>query len=149
MVTRRTCHACHVFPPVYGGAATFGRAICRGGCSSMAKSRTTTTAIDSEDDDDGNRPPTVTPASTTSVPTTDNDNNDDIDTNDEAYHQLVGVHKPGSITRIQLENFLTYTHVDFSPGPRYVSIEWDGIGYIWDGVFRKSYLTQSHIHTIT
>lgn len=36
------------------------------------------------------------------------------------YDPAVGDYKPGSITRVKLKNFLTYTDVDFSPGPRYV-----------------------------
>lgn len=32
----------------------------------------------------------------------------------------VGDYKHGSIRRIRLTNFLTYAHVEFSPGPRYV-----------------------------
>lgn len=34
------------------------------------------------------------------------------------YDQLVGTHKPGSIVRIKLKNFLTYEFVEFFPGPR-------------------------------
>ena len=37
-----------------------------------------------------------------------------------AYEELVGTHKPGSISRIKLKNFLTYDFVEFFPGPRYV-----------------------------
>mmetsp|Transcript_31165 Transcript_31165/g.47542 ORF Transcript_31165/g.47542 Transcript_31165/m.47542 type:complete len:1125 (-) Transcript_31165:528-3902(-) len=31
---------------------------------------------------------------------------------------IVGTHKPGSVTRIRLINFLTYSEVEFYPGPR-------------------------------
>jgi hypothetical protein len=34
--------------------------------------------------------------------------------------KVVGLHKPGSIKRIKLHNFLTYADVEFEPGPRYV-----------------------------
>jgi hypothetical protein len=36
------------------------------------------------------------------------------------YDPAVGDYKPGSITRVKLENFLTYNNVEFCPGPRYV-----------------------------
>lgn len=41
---------------------------------------------------------------------------------EEAYIRRVGTHKAGSITRIKLHNFLTYSDVEFRPGPRYVSV---------------------------
>jgi hypothetical protein len=34
------------------------------------------------------------------------------------YDKEVGVHKPGSIQRVKLNNFLTYSSVEFFPGPR-------------------------------
>ena len=34
------------------------------------------------------------------------------------YDEVVGDYKPGSVTKIKLENFLTYGHVEFEPGPR-------------------------------
>ncbi|ACI65917.1 predicted protein [Phaeodactylum tricornutum CCAP 1055/1] len=37
---------------------------------------------------------------------------------EEAYIRRVGTHKAGSITRIKLHNFLTYSDVEFRPGPR-------------------------------
>lgn len=38
--------------------------------------------------------------------------------NDDAYDELVGTHKPGSIKRIELKNFLTHGYVVMNPGPR-------------------------------
>lgn len=42
------------------------------------------------------------------------------DDNDCDREALIGGYKPGSIRRIKLKNFLTHSHVDFCPGPRYV-----------------------------
>jgi hypothetical protein len=39
---------------------------------------------------------------------------------DEDLLKIVGDYKHGSIRRIKLHNFLTYSDVEFSPGPRYV-----------------------------
>jgi hypothetical protein len=34
------------------------------------------------------------------------------------HEEIVGDFKPGSVTRIKLINFLTYSQVEFHPGPR-------------------------------
>ena len=39
---------------------------------------------------------------------------------DEERDKIVGLHKPGSILRMKLHNFLTYQDVEMQPGPRYV-----------------------------
>ena len=40
------------------------------------------------------------------------------DSDDEAYLQAIGDYKPGSITKIELENFMTHAKVEMKPGPR-------------------------------
>jgi hypothetical protein len=44
--------------------------------------------------------------------------------------KVVGDYKHGSIRRVKLSNFLTYSEVEFSPGPRYVQY----IQYYYVGV---------------
>lgn len=41
-----------------------------------------------------------------------------VQMNNDEYTALVGTHKPGSITRIELRNFLTHGFVVMNPGPR-------------------------------
>lgn len=40
------------------------------------------------------------------------------DMDDEEFDKIVGLHKPGSIKRVKLKNFLTYADVDIACGPR-------------------------------
>jgi hypothetical protein len=49
-----------------------------------------------------------------------NDNGGDNDDDDADRFKVVGDFKSGSITCIKLQNFLTYSHVELRPGPRYV-----------------------------
>ena len=51
---------------------------------------------------------------------TPHDDYDDDD--DNAYLQAIGDYKPGSITKIELENFMTHAKVEMMPGPRYVCL---------------------------
>lgn len=37
---------------------------------------------------------------------------------DDEYNKIVGLHKPGSIKRVKMKNFLTYESVEFTCGPR-------------------------------
>lgn len=37
---------------------------------------------------------------------------------DDEHLEVVGEHKPGSVTKIRLKNFLTHGNVEFECGPR-------------------------------
>mmetsp|Transcript_97 Transcript_97/g.411 ORF Transcript_97/g.411 Transcript_97/m.411 type:complete len:1168 (-) Transcript_97:119-3622(-) len=43
---------------------------------------------------------------------------EDLDEDEKNYQRAVGGFRPGSIRRIKLENFLTYSEAEFCPGPR-------------------------------
>jgi hypothetical protein len=46
------------------------------------------------------------------------DSDDDDEMTLEEYNKLVGLHKPGSIKRLRLKNFLTYAEAELNAGPR-------------------------------
>jgi hypothetical protein len=45
-----------------------------------------------------------------------------MEMDDDEYNKIVGLHKPGSIKRVKMKNFLTYDSVEFTCGPRYERI---------------------------
>jgi hypothetical protein len=48
--------------------------------------------------------------------------NDNI-TSSNSDLRVVGSHRPGSIQRVQLKNFLTHGNVEFRPGARFVVVK--------------------------
>jgi hypothetical protein len=58
------------------------------------------------------------------------------------YEKEVGIHKPGSIQRVKLSNFLTYSNVEFSPGPRYQ----DNMVVAWGSSQDQRFTTTYHTY---
>lgn len=69
---------------------------------------------DEEDDEDGSEPPTPTQAQTQTQASADG--NDGVEDRQDAVD--AGGYKPGSIVRIRVNDFVTYTSAEFFPGPK-------------------------------
>jgi hypothetical protein len=84
---------------------------------------TTTTTMNSHDEEENDEHEEEVEENELDGDDEDEDEEEEVEfeePSDEDLLKIVGDYKHGSIRRIKLHNFLTYSDVEFSPGPRYV-----------------------------
>lgn len=69
-----------------------------------------------EDDEDGSEPSTQTPTQAQTQTQASADGNDGVEDHQDEVD--ADVYKPGSIVRIRVNDFVTYTSAEFFPGPK-------------------------------
>jgi hypothetical protein len=89
--------------------------------TTTTKTTTTTTTMNSHDEEENDEHEEEVEEN--ELDGDDEDEEEEVEfeePSDEDLLKIVGDYKHGSIRRIKLHNFLTYSDVEFSPGPRYV-----------------------------